>query len=178
MGRDKALLVFDGETLVERALGKMGAVCASIAIAGGGEELQRFGTVVPDARPGCGPLGGIVAALAHSELEWNLFLPVDVPLLPVEFLRKLAERCLASAAVAVLPRVEGRVEPLCAAYSGRALREMKKCLDAGRFKVTDAMEAAGPVEFLEVEGDRLQFANVNTPKEFEEAERYMARLRH
>jgi molybdopterin-guanine dinucleotide biosynthesis protein A len=172
MGQDKALLLFDGTTLVSRALEKMKAVCASVAIAGGGESLASFGRVVPDSLPGCGPLGGIVAALEGSDFEWNLFLPVDVPLLTVDFLRELGERCLESSAVAVMPRIGGRAEPICAGYSRRALPGLRQALDAGRFKVTAAAAAAGLVDYVEI-AETGMFANVNTPEEFAAAERLL-----
>jgi molybdopterin-guanine dinucleotide biosynthesis protein A len=183
MGQDKALLLFDGTTLVERALEKMKAVCASVAIAGGTEALTGFGRVVRDRLPGCGPLGGIVAALEWSEseasrseaseFEWSLFLPVDVPLLTVDFLLELGQRCLESSAIAVMPRINGRVEPICAGYNRRALPGLRQALEAGRFKVTAAAEAAGRVDYMEIVDAAAMFANVNTPAEFAEAERFL-----
>jgi len=176
MGRDKVLLEFGGELLIERALKKLGAVCASVAIAGGGEGLAAFGRVVPDGVTGCGPLGGIVAALETSEFEWALFLPVDVPLVPMSFVLGLAGRCLGSDAVAVLPRVEGRVEPLCAAYRRKALPGLREALAGGRFKVTEAAGGAGRVEYFDAEEAPERFANVNTPEEFSAALEYMAEM--
>ena len=89
MGQDKALLTLGGEPLVKIAARKLKAVCAEVAIAGGAEELARFGRVIPDNWPGCGPLGGIVSALEQSSFEWNLFLPVDAPFVPVFCLNAL-----------------------------------------------------------------------------------------
>ncbi|MCU1323750.1 MAG: putative molybdopterin-guanine dinucleotide biosynthesis protein [Acidobacteriaceae bacterium] len=177
MGRDKALLILDGRTLVERAIAKLSAVCISVAIAGGGEELTRYARVLPDTNPGCGPLGGIVTALEGSQTEWCLFLPVDVPLLPLEFLRALTERALASSAVAVLPRVAGRLEPLCAAYRRAALPGLRQSLSEGMYKVTAAVERAGAMEVFDVADRPELFANVNTPDEFAAAERLLKDLR-
>jgi molybdopterin-guanine dinucleotide biosynthesis protein A len=167
MGRDKALLEFEGETLVERAVGKLGAVCAEVRIAGGGEEVKRFGAVVQDDVMGCGPLGGIVAGLGATGFDWSVFLAVDVPLVPVEFVQALGERCLRSSAVAVIARVEGRAEVLCAGYSRKGLSGLRKALEEGRLKVLTAVQEAGEVEFFEVDGkNACWFANVNTPEEF------------
>lgn len=176
MGRDKVLLEFGGELLIERALKKLRAVCASVAIAGGGEELTAFGQVVPDEVPGCGPLGGIVAALETSEFEWGLFLPVDVPLVPMSFVLGLAGRCLASDAVAVMPRVKGRVEPLCAGYSRKALAGLREELAGGRLKVTEAVRSTGRVEYFDAEEAPERFANVNTPEEFALALEYVSAM--
>ena len=170
MGQNKALLLLEGRTLVERALGKLEAVCSSIAIAGGSEELAGFGRLVADGVAECGPLGGVVAALESSEFDWSIFLPVDAPLVSVELVRGVAERCVVSDAVAVLVRVNGRVEPLCGAYSRRALPGLREALSAGRLKVTAGLQGAGVVEYFDL-ADGDQFANLNTPEEFAEAER-------
>lgn len=173
MGRDKALLEFGGLTLVARALGKLDAVCSEVAIAGGGDELKRFGRVVPDRWTGCGPLGGIAAALETSEFEWNMFLPVDVPLVPKELVRALAERCLVSPGAAVIARVKGRAEPLCGGYHRRVLCGVRTALAAGQYKVMTAVEAAGEVDFFEVGVEYAEwFVNVNTPDELDEAARF------
>lgn len=168
MGQNKALLLLNGQTLVARAVAKLEAVCSSVAIAGGDENFAEYGRVVKDGRPGCGPLGGLVAALESSEFDWNIFLPVDAPLVTAEFVRSLVVRCLASTAIAVLPVVEERAEPLCAAYHRSALSGLRQALDAGRFKVTSAVEAAGRVEYFEVADGGAQFANVNRPDQFAE----------
>jgi molybdopterin-guanine dinucleotide biosynthesis protein A len=176
MGRDKALLELDGRPLVERAMRLLGAVCMEASIAGGSEELARFGRVVPDGRTGCGPLSGIVAALEASGFDWNLMLAVDVPLVPVDLVRALAEQCAGSSAVAVVARVTGRPEPLCAAYHRRALPGLQSALNAGRFKVMTAIAESGSVEYFEVDGKKATwFTNVNTQEEFTEAMRLVQR---
>ena len=161
MGRDKALLGLDGETLAERGLRKLREFCSEVAIAGGAAELSRFARVIPDARPGCGPLGGIVAALEQSSHEWNVFLAVDMPFVPVAKLRVLA----GGWASLYVPRVAGVVHPLCGAYSRKALPVLRAELEAGRYRMTDAIVATGSVGYVE-NFDPAWLANVNTPEEF------------
>ena len=167
MGRDKALLELDGELLIERALRKLSAVCDEVAIAGGGAELARFGRVVPDLKPGLGPLGGIVAALEQSGWEWNLFLAVDMPFVPVEVLRALVAAA-GGAEMVVLSRAEGYVQPLCGVYSRRALPALRAELEAGRLKVKDAVAAAGAVGYVEF-AELDWFRNLNTPEDLRAA---------
>jgi molybdopterin-guanine dinucleotide biosynthesis protein A len=57
-----------------------------VRILSGNSALAEYGPLVPDLHAGCGPIGGMEAALAHSVFDWNLFLPVDLPLLPTAFL--------------------------------------------------------------------------------------------
>lgn len=168
MGRDKALLMLDGETLVARAVRSLATACNQVRIAGGGQQLREFAEVVPDSRPGCGPLGGIVAGLEATEMAVNLFLAVDVPFVPAEVWRGLKDFAWNSNAVAVMARVNGQVQPLCAAYKVGALTGLRRELEAGRWKVTAAAAAAGRVEYVDFE-DEGWFRNVNTPEELAEA---------
>lgn len=168
MGQDKALLALGGETLVERCLRRLGEVCAEVSIAGGSAELARFGRVVPDVSPGCGPLGGIVSALAESRFTWNLFLPVDAPFVPVSCLKALLSAAMDSGTGAVAC-VEGRLQPLCGVYPKKMLAVLQQELLAGRWKVARAIEAAGPVEEVDFR-DARWFVNLNTPEDFAAAE--------
>jgi molybdenum cofactor guanylyltransferase len=175
MGRDKALLTLGGKPLVEKGLLKLGQVCIEVAIAGGTEELARFGRVIPDKSAGCGPLGGIVSALEESSFEWNLFLPVDAPFVPVSALKELLAGADGFDGVCVMARTGGQMQPLCAVYSKKSLAVLQEEFAAGRWKVTKAIEAAGEVRFVDFE-DAGWFANLNTPEEFAEAEKHLGAL--
>jgi molybdopterin-guanine dinucleotide biosynthesis protein A len=175
MGRDKALLTLGGEPLVKRAVRKLSKVCAEVAIAGGAENLTQFGRIIPDESAGCGPLGGIVAGLEQSSFKWNLFLAVDAPFVPVSVLKALLFMAAGSPHVCVMARAQGVLQPLCAVYSIKALAVLREQLAAGRWKVTRAVEAAGPVKVIDFD-DGNRFANLNTPEEFAEAERHLDAL--
>lgn len=168
MGQNKALLSFQGQTLIGCAVGKLAQVCDRVAIAGGGPDLAPYGRVIPDQYMAQGPLGGIVAALEQTDAEWNLFLAVDMPLVPVAALRKLlsvsGEPCLVT-----LARADGFVQPLCGVYSRRALPVLRAELLKGNRRVRAAVEATGSFGYWQAA--KLDwFANLNTPEEFATAE--------
>ena len=186
MGRDKALLLLDGVPLMARALDLLRSLGLSARICGSRPDLVRFAEVVPDNFPHCGPLAGIEAALAVSSTELNLFLPVDLPLLPSAFLRWLAARAEVSQAVATIPVVADRPQPLCAVYSRRLLEGIRRCLAAGDRKVMSGIRAAAdslsePIDRFDVETVASTlgaewpaspvkdwFRNVNTPADYED----------
>lgn len=170
MGRDKALLQLGGRRLIEIGLEKLRVVCRDVRLVGGQPELARFGVpVVPDAIPGCGPLGGIVAGLQASASEWNLFLAVDAPFVPVEVLTRLLAAPEDDGALCVLAEVSGWPQPLAGIYAKAALPAMRSELEASRYKVLAAIQAAGPVRLLRFEQEEW-FRNLNTPQEFADAE--------
>ena len=170
MGRNKALLMLNGELLIVRALTALAEVCAETAIAGGAPELAAYGRLIPDHTPGCGPLGGLVAALEQTAYDWNLFVPVDVPFVPAAVWQVLLARADQSPhAVCIMARAAGQVQPLCAAYARRAAPGLRRHLDAGLWKVTAAIASVGPVLYCDFE-DEAWFRNLNTPEDFAHAQ--------
>jgi len=142
MGSDKALLELDGHPLIDIALGKVRALGMQPQICGSRPDLTKYAPAIPDNFPDRGPLGGIEAALTVSESEGNLFVPTDLPLLPVEFLAWIASRAEATGAVATIPIFGGRYQPLCGAYSRRLLAGLRFSLASGDFKVMTAITTA------------------------------------
>ena len=110
--------------------------------------------MIPDLWPDCGPLGGIVSALEQSPYEWNLFLAVDMPFVPVEVLRSLVAAVRVDYRV-VLAEAEGKIQPLCGVYSRRTLPILRAELEAGRYKVKDAVAATGYFCLRKFEKPRL-----------------------
>ena len=81
MGTDKAFLQFRGRTLLANALKLTRAVAGEVRIVGDSTKFADFGAVVEDVYPGCGPLGGIHAALKSSDTDLNVVIGVDLPML-------------------------------------------------------------------------------------------------
>jgi molybdopterin-guanine dinucleotide biosynthesis protein A len=172
MGADKALLPLGRENLLQRALRVVASICPNPVIVGDSGQYSRFGRVVEDRMPGCGPLGGIHAALSATRSDRNLILSVDTPLMSAEFLRWLVDMSSNSDELAIVPQCGGRNQPLCAVYRLGLLPAIEKSLDAGEYKV-DRVFSQVPTRFLSDSaihaagfGDDL-FENVNTPEDYE-----------
>jgi molybdopterin-guanine dinucleotide biosynthesis protein A len=147
MGVDKALLHYAGRSLIERAVDLLKGAGLESHIVGARPDLAAYAPVIEDLHPGCGPLGGIEAALASSNSEWNLFLPVDLPLLPSAFVAYLMERARISDAAATIPVLGGGPQPLCAVYRRDLLAGIRKSLESEDYKVLHSIEnAAAPLE--------------------------------
>ncbi len=144
MGQDKALLRIGGRSLLEMALDKL----PTARIAGARTDLSSFAPVIPDIHPDCGPLSGIEAALSASHSALNVFLPVDMPLLPAQFLSWMLDRAEITGALATVPRFNGRPQPLCAVYQRDLLPRITVALEDGQYKV---MAAVGQADLFDVE---------------------------
>jgi molybdopterin-guanine dinucleotide biosynthesis protein A len=171
MGRDKALLEIDGEALLVRILKLARLIAPEVRIIGDAKRFAPWGDVVEDIYPEHGPLGGIHAALAGTETDLNLVLPVDMPLLDRAFLGFLVAKAESSSAIVTVPRSGGRLHPLCATYRKAFVEVAKRALEAGHNKI-DALFS--DVETLIIEEDELGqngflpslFRNVNTPQDW------------
>jgi molybdopterin-guanine dinucleotide biosynthesis protein A len=178
MGSDKAFLQLGDKAFIQRACELAESVADSFLIVGAPEKLSPFGPVIPDVHPGRGPLGGLYSALSASQTELNLILAVDLPLLTRDFLlnfRALAER---EPAMADVPRVGGRLQPLCAFYKTNVGVEAERLLTSGRNKLEALFDN---VSLRVVEEDEIQrlggspemFLNVNAPEDYERAKRIL-----
>jgi molybdopterin-guanine dinucleotide biosynthesis protein A len=80
MGRDKAALVIDGQSLLDGAVQRLGTIAGPVIIAAGSRPLVRAGCVsVADRFPERGPLAGLVAAIAASPHPLCAVVAVDMP---------------------------------------------------------------------------------------------------
>jgi molybdopterin-guanine dinucleotide biosynthesis protein A len=111
MGADKALALFNGIPLVQAALQTLTEAGVSPRIAGSRSDLSAFAEEILDTFPETGPLGGIHAALSAYPADWNIFVSVDLPLMPSSLLAVLLERAMLTDAPVIATRLNGRIEP-------------------------------------------------------------------
>src|ERR1700755_3325795 len=79
LGQNKASVTLNGLTLLQHTLAALRQVCRDVAILGKHELYGALGPVYEDIFLGCGPLGGIHAALSSSKTQFNLIIAVDTP---------------------------------------------------------------------------------------------------
>jgi molybdopterin-guanine dinucleotide biosynthesis protein A len=174
MGADKAFVALDGRTLLARALDLARSVTHDVHIVGEAAKFAVFAPVVEDVFPGCGPLGGIHAALRASQAELNLILAVDMPFVPPALLPFLLTRARNSAATVTVARAGGGWQPLCGVYRREFADMAEKALREGRYKIDALFDEARTLaigeEELEAAGFSVNvFRNLNKREELEAA---------
>ena len=157
MGRDKALIELEGETLVAGAARRLREVCEEVVVADAGRGLLPGS--VPDG-PGQGPAAGILGAARARPGERLLVLAVDLPKVPVSLLERLA----GTEADLAIPRWEEGLEPLCALYGPAAIQALEERVGRGRLDLRTLPETPGlRVVYLEEPGE--VFLNLNRPED-------------
>jgi molybdenum cofactor guanylyltransferase len=179
MGRAKASLLLDGESLLERQVRLLRSVARRVTVVGRASGyLDEFDVpIFPDAALKRGPLGGIYTALLESRTEYNLLLGCDLPFVNRGLLAWLALRAMAEGSDVTVPRSrDGRLQPLCAVYRRRALYAVRTRLALGENKLSGffPMVRCITIPWRELAGAGFRatvFDNMNTPEDYEYARR-------
>lgn len=173
MGTDKASIEFNGMTLLQRAVGVLSQVFASVVISGG--DIAPAGArVLPDLVPGLGPLGGLDTAYRAATGRAVFLLAVDMPFVDASTVRGIVEPPVAAMSVRV-PVVAGRRQPLCAVY-GNGLGPVVRDRIEGKERSMEGLFGALDVEEITGFGDDV-FTNVNTQADLEAALKRIGRHR-
>jgi molybdenum cofactor guanylyltransferase len=175
MGRDKARLILEGRSFVERVAGAVRAVAERVRTVGAkGFEAGGALPNVPDVYEAWGALGGLHAALSACSAEWALVVACDLPFVTADLLARLLG--LREDFDAVVPlQPDGRLQPLCALYRTRACRgRAEELIQRGRRRPLDliAMVSARRVlweELADLPNSERFFMNVNTPEDYARA---------
>ncbi len=167
MGRDKALLELDGESLVAAAARRLEAALGEVVVADAGRGYLPGRRSVADG-PGRGPAAGLLGAAAAFPSRPLLALACDLPGIPVSLLAHLAT----SSADWTVPATARGLEPLCALYRPRALELVARRVATGRFDLRGLVEEAGlevrvigPAELTAFGPPERLFANWNRPQD-------------
>ena len=171
MGRDKARLELEGESLVARAAARLDEFASEVVLASG--HVERYPETgrpcVLDALAGVGPLGGLAAALEHAEHRLRarlVLLACDMPDVPPALLGRLLERARRTEADVVLPASPAGDEPLCAVVHARVLPAVRAALARGERRM-DAFHGACRVERLALAPSEAALVrNLNSPADW------------
>lgn len=173
-GRDKALEVWQGRTLLEHAAVALEG-CDERFIVGG--NLERYGflglPVHPDFEPHQGSLYGLSRALELARFPRVALSACDTPNLSRIFWEFLAK--FPTADIVIPENSDGFLEPLAAIYGKNCLEYIKSALHVGNLKMTGWFAGAhgnAPLRIRVVKWAELEphfkpnlFLNANTPND-------------
>lgn len=173
MGRDKALLPLGGQPLIERVLAAARPLAYPGLIVGDPAAYGHFGwPVLPDCRPGRGPLGGLYTALGTTAAP-VLLLACDLPFLTSAFLRYLVGQ--RGPHQAVVPHTAAGLQPLCALYEPSCMAAVEAAMQADQLGMRRLLSnlSLGLVrekDWRPYDERGLLFANLNAPAEYQRAQ--------
>lgn len=181
---EKALLEFEGKTILERLLENLFRVVDEVILSV--RDIHQKEKLLPvlekfpsreirfcfDSKEDAGPLEGIRAGLLESRSEYSFVCAGDMPFVNIRVVDLLFEK--ADGHDVALPRWEERMfEPLHAVYSRKLIPEIEKAFERGKHSVLAPVFEMPDVVFVEVSEIReidpelRTFANINTVEDLE-----------
>ena len=171
LGRDKAAAVIAGRPLLHWTAERLAALTDDLIV------VRRVDQTLPpppagvhwreavDVRAGAGPLAGIEAALEAAAHDLILAVACDMPLVRAALARAVA--AAGAGADVCMPELDGRAQPLLAAYRRSALPAVRAQLEAGEGRIRMIREGLrsvrlGPEALSAYDPDLRSFTNVNT----------------
>jgi molybdopterin-guanine dinucleotide biosynthesis protein A len=174
-GRNKAMEVFHGERLIDRAVNSLRTFCDPVMVVANDLSLYYDvrATLVRDIVPHQGPLGGIYSALLFSPHDWVLAKATDMPFLVPELVTMMLGK--RSGYDVVVPMLNQLYEPLLALYSRRCMPSVAALMSGEQRKITNLYKLYNKVrigivheeEWRLVDPEGMSFKNVNTPADWE-----------
>jgi molybdopterin-guanine dinucleotide biosynthesis protein A len=166
IGGDKATVELDGVALLRYPLRALTAVTTTQAVVAKRDtrlpELPGEVAVWHEPDEPRHPLVGVMHALRAASGHPVLCCAVDMPLLDAATLARLLDADDGRQAC-VVPRADGRLEPLCALWHPWALDGLGRLPDAPEMAMRDVVASLDPLEVAFP--DPRPFANVNAPED-------------
>ena len=163
MGRDKYDLEINGQTFLKALTDRVESYFDEVCLLGSDHLLNTRFKQIPDYVKDAGPLGGLLAAMNHSDEKLFAIVPIDLPLISSENLKRLSEIELNNKD-ALIAKSENRVQPLLGVYRTNLSDLLEEYLTTGKRSVMGFLDQID-VEPFEISSAELM--NVNTPEEYQ-----------
>jgi len=163
MGTDKGALLIQGVPLARRIASSLHAKDIPVTVLGR-EPLSGF-RFLKDADEFQGPLMALSAFVPTS--QWCLIFSCDLPLFDSDAVMKLLQLGERRQEEAIIPVVEGRLQPLSGLYRSTSFSKIRDVLDGGKRSMMAWLDRikvySVDLKTLGVASD--VFKNANTPEE-------------
>ncbi|MFB5251307.1 molybdenum cofactor guanylyltransferase [Bacillus mycoides] len=178
-GEPKALAIWKGTTFVEHIVKVMESAVQEIVVISHSDIKERLENLVqvpviediPHYK-GNGPLAGIVSGMEYVEADWYAIMPCDAPNISQEWFTILLGQT-SNEYDAVVPIINGRKQPLLAAYHNRVKEKIYTLLQEEKRSMGQLLSQSN-VKYIageDVQANAAWFMNVNTKEEYVQAQK-------
>lgn len=164
--KTKAFLEFRGNTFIERTLDAISDYEQKIISCNDVEKYKKFedmALLVLDKFKEIGPIGGIYSSLKESEFQYSLVIASDMPFLNKEVLNHLGNYAFNNDAL--IPIVDGKIQPLCGIYKKDILSVIEKMINKKDYRLKNLLFNID-TKYINI-NDKDNFSNINTVEEYE-----------
>lgn len=170
-GSDKALVCVEGQPILERSISVLEKVFKELIIITNDTRTYNYKgiKIVKDEIKDIGPLGGIYTGLCHLSGNAGFFVGCDMPFLHNDIILRQIDYFNRTPSDALVPRIDGLIEPLHAVYSKVLQEGIASFLkDNKEHSIKEFLKTIN-VRYFELEDTVLNrhcFKNINTPLDF------------
>lgn len=173
MGSDKGLSLYRNKPFIKHIIDALSTKFKLITIISNTNNYNSFGyPVIEDLIKDKGPLAGIYTGLTQSNLQQNLFVSCDMPLLKENLITHLIEKADFTVDANIIIHNDKK-EPLCGIYNKNIAAELKSLLDKNQLSIIKALELfkVNYIDITNINGiETSSLMNVNSKKELTELE--------
>jgi molybdenum cofactor guanylyltransferase len=172
MGQDKGLINLHGKEMIRHVLDAVEGITSEPIIISNKLNYRNISkNVFPDIISGCGPVGGILSGIFHTDCEKNLVLSCDIPLVSPDWLKFLINNSPEDKIT--ISACNGKLHPLVGIYPKLILPDLASAVRENRLKLVDFVkENQALVLDTLLLGDEIpsaSFTNFNSPDEIQAA---------
>ena len=172
MGLPKAALPYGRTTLLAHQTERLAGLFEHVMVVAKEEPDFEVGParLVLDGTAEQAPIYGLLAALAQTK-DRVFVLAVDLPLVTSAVIAEIARRGMETAAAALVPLADGRLQPLAAVWSRAVISTAAERIERRELSLHGLAEKCGAEILAESEWRRFDpsgnaFANLNTLQDY------------
>jgi molybdopterin-guanine dinucleotide biosynthesis protein A len=182
MGSDKTALLLAGQSLLQRTLALMRTLFPAVLVSVRQPRADLDDLDAPqvfDERADAGPLAGLCAGLQRAETPWIFAVAADMPYLLPSVVHALAAR--RGTHQAVVPVIDGRLQPMAAFYATSILPALRSTLHGvgkpGLVAALDGLDICRveAADLLAVDANLSSFTDLDTPADLAAARQFFER---
>ena len=110
------------------------------------------------------PINGIFTALKITNSDWNFVISIDLPLMKSSIIKEIWELGNKSKN-AIIPRVDGYLQPICSFYHKRILSQILNQIVSNELSLNGLISSV-ETNYIDMDNYKKEFLNMNSQKEY------------
>jgi len=173
-GKNKAFLQVEGVPIIDRNIEVLSQIFSQISIIT--NHPQQFSEYIyypmySDYYHEIGPLAGIHSALKNTKSDGVFVSSCDMPFLNKNLIERLINKVVETGSDALIPRVNGDIEPLFAFYHKRIISKLEAHIIDGKSRSIRSFLKKINTEYMDLSDSatvRKSFTNINRPEDLQQ----------
>lgn len=166
---NKALLKYKEKKFIEYIIGAGQDFKEIVISSNNNQDYKEFGLrVINDIYKDKGPLSGIHAVLNSAVTDKVLCVACDMPFITKDTLNYIAD--INEEHEIIIPKVNDRLQPLCAVYSKGITAGLERALINNENKMQQLIKSFDYFIVNEDKFNLVEFSNINTPEDYRKME--------